>query len=112
MPERSERFDAARCEMSGTPLRMHMLKGKLPGRDLLRLEFLSGAGCALRRSAGLRLLDVGCGTGYFAREMARRGAGRDGCRLSPVCSPCAEVGIAAPLAFDIWTAMPPDCAST
>jgi 2-polyprenyl-3-methyl-5-hydroxy-6-metoxy-1,4-benzoquinol methylase len=33
--------------------------------------------------AGPRLLDVGCGAGYFAREMAARGARVTGVDLSP-----------------------------
>jgi SAM-dependent methyltransferase len=37
----------------------------------------------VRRRGGLRLLDVGCGAGYFAREMARRGARVTGVDLSP-----------------------------
>lgn len=58
--------------------------GQASGRDYYRLEFFGPAQVALcGEVAGLRLLDVGCGAGYFAREMARRGARVTGVDLSP-----------------------------
>ncbi|HEX6058862.1 MAG TPA: class I SAM-dependent methyltransferase [Gemmatimonadaceae bacterium] len=45
------------------------------GLDYYRYEFFGPAQAAICGDVrGLRLLDVGCGSGYFAREMARRGA--------------------------------------
>jgi ubiquinone/menaquinone biosynthesis C-methylase UbiE len=47
---------------------------------------------------GLRLLDVGCGTGYFAREMAHRGAAVTAVDLSPgMLAHAQELESTAPL---------------
>ena len=49
--------------------------GQDGGLDFYRHEFFGPAQVTLCGDVGgLRLLDVGCGTGYFAREMAARGA--------------------------------------
>ena len=59
-------------------------EGQASGRDYYRLEFFGPAHIALCGDVqGLRILDVGCGTGYFAREMARRGARVTGVDISP-----------------------------
>jgi SAM-dependent methyltransferase len=53
------------------------------GRDFYRLEFfgpLQVAACG--DVSGRKLLDVGCGSGYFAREMARGGARVTGIDIS------------------------------
>lgn len=50
-------------------------QGQASGRDFYRFEFLGPAQAAVSGDvAGMRALDVGCGSGYFARDMARRGA--------------------------------------
>lgn len=57
--------------------------GQASGRDYYRYEFFGPAQVSLCGDVrGLRLLDVGCGNGYFAREMARRGAQVTGIDLS------------------------------
>jgi SAM-dependent methyltransferase len=59
-------------------------KGQADGRDIDRFEVFGPAHADLCGAVdGLRLLDVGCGAGYFAREMARRGAAVTGIDLSP-----------------------------
>src|SRR5271163_3985576 len=75
MPERSERFDPDSVRDEGDTASDAYAEGQATGRDYYRLEFFGPAQIALCGDVqGLRLLDVGCGTGYFAREMARRGA--------------------------------------
>ena len=85
----------ARSATSGTPLRMPMLKGKPRVATTTVWNSLVRAQVALCGEVqGLRLLDVGCGTGYFAREMARRGAVVTAARLvARHARSCAEVGI-------------------
>lgn len=54
------------------------------GRDYYRYEFFGPAQAALCGDvAGARVLDVACGGGYFAREMARRGARVTGVDIAP-----------------------------
>ena len=54
------------------------------GTDHYRLEFFGPAQIALCGDvAGTTLLDVGCGSGYFSRAMAERGATVTGIDLSP-----------------------------
>lgn len=54
------------------------------GLDIYRLHVFGPAQIALCGDvAGRRLLDVGCGSGYFARAMAERGAVVTGVDLSP-----------------------------
>jgi ubiquinone/menaquinone biosynthesis C-methylase UbiE len=58
--------------------------GQAMGRDYYRYEFFGPAQADLcGHVSGSRLLDVGCGNGYFAREMARRGARVTGIDISP-----------------------------
>jgi 2-polyprenyl-3-methyl-5-hydroxy-6-metoxy-1,4-benzoquinol methylase len=54
------------------------------GRDYYRYEFFGPAQLLLCGEVqGQRILDVGCGTGYFSRELARRGASVTGIDISP-----------------------------
>src|SRR6185295_9228532 len=58
--------------------------GQANGRDYYRYEFLGPAQVAVCGNVkGLSILDVGCGAGYFAREMAQRGARVIGVDISP-----------------------------
>jgi SAM-dependent methyltransferase len=74
-------------------------QGQLEGRDFYRYEFFGPAHAALcGEVAGLTLLDVGCGSGYFARLMASRGARVTAIDLSPrMIARAAEQEAAAPL---------------
>lgn len=59
-------------------------KGQADGRDYYRLEFFGPAQIAMTGDVrGTQLLDVGCGSGYFARAMAERGASVTAFDLSP-----------------------------
>jgi len=83
MPERARRFDLESVRAAWDHAADAYAEGLSSGRDYYRLEFFGPAQVALCGDvAGKRLLDVGCGTGYFAREMARRGAMVTGVDLS------------------------------
>jgi SAM-dependent methyltransferase len=58
--------------------------GQASGRDVYRLAFFGPAQVALCGEVrGLRVLDLGCGSGYLARALAGRGARVTGVDLSP-----------------------------
>ncbi|MDQ3368574.1 MAG: class I SAM-dependent methyltransferase [Myxococcota bacterium] len=58
--------------------------GQANGRDFYRYAFFGPAQIELvGKVQGARLLDVGCGSGYFSRAMAERGAEVIGIDLSP-----------------------------
>jgi ubiquinone/menaquinone biosynthesis C-methylase UbiE len=58
--------------------------GQASGRDFYRYEFFGPAQVEMCGDVRSReILDVGCGTGYFARQMAERGASVTGVDLSP-----------------------------
>lgn len=80
----SIRFDPAAIRASWDAAADGYTEGQATGRDYYRYEFFGPAQVALcGEVAGRRLIDVGCGNGYFAREMARRGARVTGVDLSP-----------------------------
>src|SRR5437667_10148856 len=84
MPERAEKFDAGSVRDDWDIAADAYAEGQATGRDYYRLEFFGPAQVALCGEVhGVRLLDVGCGTGYFAREMACRGAIVTAVDLSP-----------------------------
>jgi 2-polyprenyl-3-methyl-5-hydroxy-6-metoxy-1,4-benzoquinol methylase len=59
-------------------------EGQAAGRDRYRYAFFGPA--HVRKCGdvrGLRLMDIGCGSGYFAREMARAGANVTGTDVAP-----------------------------
>jgi len=59
-------------------------QGQASGRDFYRYEFFGPAQATICGNVeGLELVDVGCGSGYFAREMAARGARVTGVDISP-----------------------------
>ena len=102
MPERPERFDAASVREAWDRAADAYAQGQSSGRDSYRYELFGPAQVdACGDVRGLRLLDVGCGSGYFAREMARRGARVTGVDISPRMIEHARRGEAAePLGID------------
>ncbi len=83
-PEAPERFDAASVREAWDRAADAYAQGQSSGRDYYRYEFFGPAQVAVCGEVrGMRLLDVGCGSGYFAREMARRGARVTGIDISP-----------------------------
>jgi ubiquinone/menaquinone biosynthesis C-methylase UbiE len=102
VPERPERFDAASVREAWDRAADAYAQGQSSGRDHYRYEFFGPAQVdACGDVRGMRLLDVGCGSGYFAREMARRGARVTGVDISPRMIGHARRGEAAePLGID------------
>jgi len=84
MADRFEGFDAQSVCGEWNMAADAYAAAQASGRDYYRLDFFGPAQIALCGEVrGLKILDVGCGTGYFAREMARRGAFVTGVDLSP-----------------------------
>jgi ubiquinone/menaquinone biosynthesis C-methylase UbiE len=84
MPKRAERFDAESVRRSWDHAAEAYAEAQASGLDYYRLEFFGPVQVALCGEVhGLRILDVGCGTGYFAREMAQRGASVTAVDISP-----------------------------
>jgi 2-polyprenyl-3-methyl-5-hydroxy-6-metoxy-1,4-benzoquinol methylase len=83
-PEQSERFDVDSVRAEWNAAASAFAEAPATGRDFYRLELFGPAQIELCGDVrGRKLLDVGCGTGYFAREMARRGAQVTGIDISP-----------------------------
>jgi len=84
MPEPAKRFDANSVREEWDNAADAWAQGQASGRDFYRLEFFGPAHVALCGDVrGLRVLDLGCGSGYFAREMAKCGATVTGVDISP-----------------------------
>lgn len=84
MPEKPARFDADAVREAWDHAAVAYANGQATGRDVYRYEFFGPAHAALCGDVhGQRLLDAGCGSGYFAREMARRGARVTAFDISP-----------------------------
>jgi 2-polyprenyl-3-methyl-5-hydroxy-6-metoxy-1,4-benzoquinol methylase len=77
------RFDADSVRESWDRVAATFDRAQASGLDYYRCEFFGPAQVEMCGDVrGMSLIDVGCGSGYFAREMARRGArvrGSDGC---------------------------------
>lgn len=81
---RAERFDADSVRHEWDHAADAYASGQTNGRDYYRFEFFGPEHTRLCGSVdGLRILDLGCGSGYFAREMAMRGAKVTGVDISP-----------------------------
>lgn len=84
MPEQSERFDVDSVREEWDAAAPAYAQAQATGRDFYRLELFGPTQIELCGEVrGRKVLDVGSGTGYFAREMARRGARVTGIDLSP-----------------------------
>ena len=72
MQEHAVEFDAESVTRAWDRAAEAYAHGQAIGRDYYRYEFLGPAQIAVCGDVkGLQMLDVGCGAGYFAREMAR-----------------------------------------
>lgn len=102
MPEPAEQFDAASVRAEWDTAADAYAEAQANGGDYYRLEFFGPAHVELCGAVrGLRVLDVGCGTGYFAREMASRGAVVTGIDVSPgMLDHARAVERRAPLGID------------
>ena len=113
MPERAGRFDAESVRASWDRAADAYAGGQAAGRDHYRTALFGPAQVALCGDvAGLRVVDVGCGSGYFAREMARRGAHVLGVDISPrMVEHARALEAAEPLSIDYRVADAADVAS-
>jgi ubiquinone/menaquinone biosynthesis C-methylase UbiE len=84
MPKDLSEFDSASARASWDRAADAWEAGQASGRDYYRHEFFGPIQAAMCGDVtDMRLLDVGCGSGYFAREMARRGAKVTGIDIAP-----------------------------
>jgi SAM-dependent methyltransferase len=84
MPKPAARFDAESVRASWDHAAGVYAQGQASGCDYYRYEFFGPAQLELCGEVrGMSVLDVGCGNGYFARAMARRGARVTGVDISP-----------------------------
>jgi ubiquinone/menaquinone biosynthesis C-methylase UbiE len=84
MPKPATRFDAESVRASWDHAADAYAQAQTSGHDYYRYEFFGPAQLALIGDVrAMSVLDVGCGNGYFAREMARRGARVTGIDISP-----------------------------
>lgn len=84
MPQPAAAFDAGTVRGEWDAAADAYAEAQAGGLDIYRLHVFGPAQIALcGEVAGCRLLDVGCGSGYFSREMAGRGALVTAVDLSP-----------------------------
>jgi len=96
--------DARRCQTLG---RSRLFEQEAERYDRCRPRYPDGVIDALLgpQPSGLEVLDVGCGTGIAARQMAERGAKVLGVELAPGMAEIARRGIAVEIgAFEDWDA--------
>jgi SAM-dependent methyltransferase len=96
------RFDPAAVRESWDFAADAYAEGQAAGTDYYRYEFFGPAQVELCGEVdGKRLVDVGCGNGYFSREMARRGARVTGFDISPrMIEHARRIETAEPLGID------------
>ena len=102
MTERHDGIDAAEVRVMWDRAADAYAAGQASGRDYYRYEFFGPAQLDVCGDVtGRRPLDVGCGAGYFAREMATRGARVTGVDLSPrMLEHARQLEAATPLGID------------
>jgi ubiquinone/menaquinone biosynthesis C-methylase UbiE len=84
MPKPAARFDAESVRDSWDDAAGVYAQGQASGRDYYRYEFFGPAQLSLCGAVrGSRIVDVGCGNGYFARLLSRHGARVVGVDISP-----------------------------
>ena len=84
MSDHLERFDAGAVRAAWDEAADAYAEAQSTGLDHYRLDFFGPAQLALcGEVTGADVLDLGCGTGYFARELAQRGARVTGIDISP-----------------------------
>jgi SAM-dependent methyltransferase len=84
MPVNAEVFSVESVRAEWNAAAAAFADAQSAGRDIYRLDVFGPAQAELCGPVqGLRVLDLGCGAGYFAREMAKRGAFVTGLELSP-----------------------------
>ena len=84
MPDHLEGFDAGSVLAAWDQAADAYAEAQSTGLDYYRLDFFGPAQLALcGEVAGTDVLDLGCGNGYFSRELARRGAHVTGIDISP-----------------------------
>ncbi|HTK89581.1 MAG TPA: class I SAM-dependent methyltransferase, partial [Verrucomicrobiae bacterium] len=84
MPKPLGKFDAESVLASWNRVADAYAHGQASGIDYYRYEFFGPAQLAVcGEVVGREILDVGCGNGYFARALARRGARVAGIDISP-----------------------------
>jgi 2-polyprenyl-3-methyl-5-hydroxy-6-metoxy-1,4-benzoquinol methylase len=85
------RFDADSVRESWDRAAASFDRAQASGLDYYRCDFFGPAQVEMCGDVrGMSLIDVGCGSGYFAREMARRGARVRGVDISPRMITLAE----------------------
>jgi SAM-dependent methyltransferase len=102
MPKPASRFDAESVRASWDQAAGTYAQGQASGSDYYRYEFFGPAQLALCGEVrGLRVLDVGCGNGYFARALTRLGARVTGIDISPrMIEHARQQELAGPLGID------------
>lgn len=91
MPGKAQSFDADSVRQEWDQAAAAYVDAQSTGRDFYRLEVFGPAQAQLCGPVrGLRVLDIGCGAGYFAREMAARGATVTAIDISPEMISYAE----------------------